>query len=547
MFSSEFYLNNLPVNNGSNYSEQLQDSVSSYLSLLLGNEGYFNPVIKTNFNSELSSLSLSIDEGKPTFIKKINLNNLSSDDSLQIHIIFSDLENEIFRKNLVENKIVAALKYFENLGYPYSSVDTDYILLLSPKGESLVNLSLRFAKGPLCKINEIIVKGNTSTKDYVITRELRIEENALYNQDMLDEIPSQLNRLGYFKPVNQPEFFLEKETSKGILQLELEEISTNNFDGIIGYVPGDQNTSGFFTGYVDIFMRNLFGTGRQAKINWHQESRNTQELELGYLEPWLFGYPINISLGLYQRKEDTLYVQRNLNASVEYLAFKNISASFLFKSESVIPSENSGSLNNVYDSEIISTGLSLKIDTRDDPYSPKKGLLFLNTYTYDSKTINSEELTEQNISENTSLQKISVDLDYYQLLFEHQVVKFSIHGRETRGDFFEYSDLFALGGTRTLRGYREKQFRGNRIFWGNLEYRYLFDQRSFVYTFFDAGYFLRREEILTNTPQLEATKTGFGFGINLETGVGILNVSYALGEGDNFSNGKIHFGIANEF
>jgi hypothetical protein len=36
---------------------------------------------------------------------------------------------------------------------------------------------------------------------------------------------------------------------------------------------------------------------------------------------------------------------------------------------------------------------------------------------------------------------------------------------------------------------------------------------------------------------------GFGLGLNLETALGVLRVSYALGEGDTFSDGKIHFGV----
>jgi len=41
--------------------------------------------------------------------------------------------------------------------------------------------------------------------------------------------------------------------------------------------------------------------------------------------------------------------------------------------------------------------------------------------------------------------------------------------------------------------------------------------------------------------------TVFGLGLNIETGIGVLAVSYALGKGDTFSDGKIHFGIINEF
>ena len=38
-----------------------------------------------------------------------------------------------------------------------------------------------------------------------------------------------------------------------------------------------------------------------------------------------------------------------------------------------------------------------------------------------------------------------------------------------------------------------------------------------------------------------------GIGLNLETGVGLLGVSFALAAGDSFTDGKIHFGIINEF
>jgi outer membrane protein insertion porin family len=36
-------------------------------------------------------------------------------------------------------------------------------------------------------------------------------------------------------------------------------------------------------------------------------------------------------------------------------------------------------------------------------------------------------------------------------------------------------------------------------------------------------------------------------GIRFETGLGILEVAYGLGKKDSFSEGKIHFGIINNF
>jgi outer membrane protein insertion porin family len=104
-----------------------------------------------------------------------------------------------------------------------------------------------------------------------------------------------------------------------------------------------------------------------------------------------------------------------------------------------------------------------------------------------------------------------------------------------------------LGGTNSLRGYREDQFLGNRIYWSNLEYRFFLSRRTFAFLFFDTGYFLRSADEERNIIEQEEFKIGYGLGINLETAIGVLGVSFALARGDSFSEGLIHFGIINEF
>ena len=141
----------------------------------------------------------------------------------------------------------------------------------------------------------------------------------------------------------------------------------------------------------------------------------------------------------------------------------------------------------------------------------------------------------------------SVSGSFFYSIFLRQVIATTIHAREMRGGFFEISDLYKLGGTNTLRGYRENQFLGNRIFWSNLEYRYLLSSRSYAFLFFDTGYFLRNEDSQRSIERISEFKIGYGLGMNLETALGVMGVSFALGQGDSFSEGKIHFGLINEF
>ena len=78
--------------------------------------------------------------------------------------------------------------------------------------------------------------------------------------------------------------------------INVKEKNTNNFDGIIGYIPPrTEDEKGYVTGLVNVTLRNIFGTGRAAAVRWQKLDRNSQELELKYLEPWLFGYPFNLN------------------------------------------------------------------------------------------------------------------------------------------------------------------------------------------------------------------------------------------------------------
>lgn len=545
IFSQDDFNRSIKIPTGIKIYPEISDTISRRISLFMYEEGYYNFSLEVSpVDSASDTLFINIDEGKPTFCHNISFENNSLTDSVLVAGLINSLAGKIFSKVNIENTFTRALNHFELNGRPFYSIKIDSLYHYDSENEHKVDLRININEGPLCKLDEIIVEGNTKTKEYVIERELRIGKSELYNQEIIDDIPQTLNKTGFFRTVNPPEFFLN-ENNEGILKISLEEKNTNTFDGILGYVPGSGSQSGYFTGFVNIGLRNLFGTGRSAQIKWNQETKSTQELELRYHEPWIFSFPFSLRLGMYQRKQDSLYVQRNINAGFEYVADRNISAGILLASESTIPSENSLPQNNVYNSSLLTTGISFTIDTRDDLYSPSSGLLFINSYKYTSKKI--DEATLPGITSNNNLQRFETDFNYFQKIFSSQVISLALHAREMKGSFIELSDLYFLGGTSSLRGYRERQFSGNRLFWSNLEYRYLFDLRSYFFLFFDAGYFMRREEPVLSIPFFDDVKTGYGLGISLETAIGILKVSYALGEGDDFSNGKIHFGIANDF
>ena len=554
-FDDSEYLNwsqlriNQPIYNG------ILDSVKSKIArnILLQGYYFFNftkvDLLVSNDSTKFDII-LEIDEGYPVVINNIYLDGIDTTSGMNIIKQFEYLKGQVFNKQEIELNIEQLLTGFENSGYPFAKIQITSVNVYqdSVNKENFADLYLNIISGEVNKIDRIEIQGNTSTKDYVIIRELRIGSGEPYMQNKIEEFPKRLNRLRFFEPISIPQFYINSK-KEGVLLIEVKEKNTNNFDGIIGYIPpGKDESSGYVTGLVNISLRNLFGTGRAASIKWNKYNRNSQELDLRYLEPWLFSFPLNVNLGLYQRIQDTTYVQRKIEGSLDYLATEDISAGVMFASETVVPTVRANPVFTVYNSSYVTTGANLKIDTRDDPYAPTEGILFINSYSFSIKTINGPvEYFTPSLITSVDLQRFASSFYIFYELFTRQIVALGLNAKELRGSSFEDSDLYRLGGTNSLRGYREDQFLGSRIFWSNLEYRTLLTRRSYGFLFFDTGYYLRPEEPDRNIPKSEEFLYGFGLGLNLETGLGVLRVSYALGEGDTFSDGKIHFGVLNEF
>lgn len=555
IFSEREILQWSGISKYSKINNELLDSALAAIASNLSSRGYLNAKFAGSelvYNGDSSSINVNlfVDEGSPTYIRKIHIMNLDSLETADIYKSFSFLEGDIFNKARLEELIDEQLVKFENSGHPFAKIKIASINfeMDTIKEEFFADIFLLVDKQVRGTIDRIEIKGNDKTNDDVIIRELRINLGEPYSQKRIDELPSKLNRLRFFEPVPPPQFYFSSD-NRGTLLIEVKERQTNNFDGIIGYIPSNKpDESGFVTGLINISLRNLFGTGRGAAIKWQKLNRNSQELELKYLEPWFLNMPFNITAGFNQRKQDTIYVQRKFEGAIEYLATETITASLQLGTESVIPSENLGNVFTVYNSSIITTGVNLRIDTRDDPYSPTEGILFNNTYLYSRKKINGpQQFLTADTKTNISLQRFLVGFDFFFSMFSRQVLALKLNGRELQGSSLEISDLFHLGGTNSLRGYREDQFLGSRVFWSNLEYRLLLARRTYTYLFFDTGYYLMKEDVSAKIAKQEAFNIGYGLGLSIETGLGVIGVNFALAKGDSFSDGKIHFGLLSEF
>jgi outer membrane protein insertion porin family len=198
---------------------------------------------------------------------------------------------------------------------------------------------------------------------------------------------------------------------------------------------------------------------------------------------------------------------------------------------------------------VTSIGAALRYDSTDDPINPRRGIFYMAAVETGRKNTDQAGAARKNFSRD----KIWVDFQYLLPVIWPQVVSLAVHGRQVKSNAppeILVTDQFRFGGATTLRGYREEQFRGARVAWSNLEYRYLLSRRTRAFVFFDAGYYSGFEYANAESPrpnEVENSVYAWGLGARVETPLGIIGVDYGLGKGDPLMNGKVHVSLVNSF
>ncbi|RIL11737.1 MAG: outer membrane protein assembly factor BamA [Proteobacteria bacterium] len=146
---------------------------------------------------------------------------------------------------------------FTDIGYAFANVVPGTSI---DRADKQVNLNFEVAKGNLVSVNRINIEGNYKTYDNVIRREIRVDEQEVYNGTKIKRSQALLQRLGYFEEVNISSEPVADD--KVDLNVNVREGSTGTFSAGAGY-----STSDGVLFNTRLSENNLFGTGRSASIN----------------------------------------------------------------------------------------------------------------------------------------------------------------------------------------------------------------------------------------------------------------------------------------
>ncbi|MDP3285199.1 MAG: outer membrane protein assembly factor BamA, partial [Desulfobacterales bacterium] len=359
----------------------------------------------------------------------------------------------------------------------------------------VVNINFIINKGKQVYFEEIVIGGNTKTRDRVIRRELLVYEQELYSGVKLKKSMLNLHRLDYFEDI-------KVNTSKGssddkmLLNIDVAEKPTGAFSFGAGYSSMEK-----VFGMASIAQRNLFGKGQVLSLKT-QLGSVSNKYTLSFTEPWLFDMPLSAGFDLYSWEYDyDTYDRDSRGAGVRFgypvYDFTKLYLNYAFDDADIrnIEIDAPDSIKEMEGNNVSSSiTTALKYDSRDKVFNPTEGSEHTVSVQY------------AGLGGDIGFTRYIAETGWFIPLFKGTVG--SIHAKtgyvsQNQGGKLPSYERFNLGGINSLRGFEREdlspkklnsegvltEIGGNKFVQFNLEFLFPLIKEAGVMgvLFFDTG------------------------------------------------------------
>ncbi len=446
------------------------------------------------------------------------------------------------------------LDRYETEGYPFARVTPrDFALGATLTFRVLVE------EGRLARVLGLAATGNRATRESYIAREMRLERGKPWNRRALERGRGRLLRTGLFASVGEP-FPLVDEAAGGVrVGLAVEEAPANRIEGVFGWNRGGPAEDGFFSGYLDVLFRNLGGVGRRVAARWERRGRDAREIRIGYREPWLPLVPAGVGVDLRRTFRDSTYVRTEVEGALDVPVSAALTLSASGATDSWSPGDRTPAI--VPSSRRARGGFGFRFEGTDYPPNPSRGVNLALAGEYGSKRVETiaggagggggagdSSAATQTVRFAERIGHAALDL-FVPLGGPHLVaLRARADGVWSDERPVPEYELFFLGGARSLRGYDEDRFLGERVGVATLEYRFRLANRARLFLFVDQGYFrLERDRGDGSIERVEGDPLGWGGGLQAESRLGVLGLGVGIPEGEGLSSARVHVSLEQEF
>ena len=347
------------------------------------------------------------------------------------------------------------------------------------------------------------------------------------------------------------------EPNAVVMEVDVKEKRTGTFGVGAGYSSADG-----IIGMVNVADTNLFGTGDAVSLTYQMsgDDSDARGFVFSYRHPWIDSKETTGTIKIYNRTYEysdydtdghlkESYMRKYSGGeitlgrpiseySTNYITLKN-------RKDSYVKHEDDGNVVSKNDDGTISWGAHDKAwkdynfgttrsiifqhvtDTRDNVYNPTEG----------GKASITAEVA--GFGGDFDFQKASLEGNHYYKVGHAQVIAVRGEIGYAHGHLSEFNQ-FRLGGQDNLRGYRDDQFRGDRMGLFTVEYRFPLAKKVQGAIFTDWGSAWSDRAL----PEASDIHGSIGAGVALNTPLGLLRLDY--GHGDN-GKGRVHFSVGGMF
>lgn len=506
------------------------------------------------------AITLLIEEGREYLVGDITIegNTQIPDDELRKRLTVTT--NTPFSQEVLrENTVNVQTAYFA-LGYMTNRVEPQTVL--NPT-TGKVDLTFSITEGGITYVEEVIVQGNTKTKDPVIRREIRVAPGERFDGEKLRRSKERLYNLGYFEEVTL-------DTAPGSdpghrnLVVNVKEAKTGEFSFGGGFSSTDR-----LLGFAEVTQRNFdllnwptfVGGGQELRLRGTTGSRR-RDLLLSFTEPWAFGTPYLFGIDAYDRERDRGdgysfdLGRRGTNLRTGHATSEYNRWDAVYRLERVSVENVSEGASRDLQAEtgkrsVSSLRLQFSRDTRDNRFFPKRGYF----------AFIAGEVAGSYLGGRRDFLKLTWGGSRFYEPFKDQVLEvtanFGVADSFGDSNSVPIFERFYAGGAETIRGYKERRVGpkdrlssdpvgGESMALGTVEYSIPIASFLRGAVFYDVGNVYERFQEFAS----EGFKSGAGLGVRVKTPFGPmkLDAGYPINPDTGEKRGvRFHFSASRDF
>ena len=465
------------IQNGYYFRDDLVKGFQN-LQAALHNEGYLRAKVlssRTNFNKKKdeATVTVTVEEGPLTQVRRIQFEGLKafSDFELKKHLNIS-INSPLNQKTLIDS-IQKLKSYYKERGYlEMKLLNEDSSLIQYNSTGTQADIRYHIFEGPKVTVSAILIKGNSFTKDYVITNSLDFDVGDTLTPQNIASSEANLNRLGIFGQVSISSLEANTHISERTITVSISEKDPGLFRFGVGVNTRRNLTTRGFTG---ISYNNLGGTARKLsariELSYPKDDTYLEKKFIGsYEEPFLFNTKAKGRFNYI--KSDRIFdftteasFENSRNSPVvqsdriDFLIEKDFSKhlrltwtlwSWDVSKDTSVPNREPNI--NFTQRQIGGLGPIFDLDYRDNPFSPTRGWYFSWDLQYNSPELASSKAIRYWKSDAKVSHYIGIKRPHW--VWANSISRGYIRNLNRSPDSgIPNSRIFLLGGSNTVRGF----------------------------------------------------------------------------------------------